>query len=112
MTKLLALILSGPDEKMKVISGLRVAQRIKEMGGEARVVFLADGVRVPLEGANDPDFSAALESVKDLESTVCKGILEQMGVQIEPLELKGFNVDYVGPILARAAEEGFQIVSF
>jgi len=73
------------------------------------VVFLADGVRVPLEGEKDPDLVQALEGAKDLEPVVCRGILESMRV---PLELPGFRVDYVGPILYRAMEEGFQIVSF
>jgi len=112
VAKWLSLILSGPEEKLKVISGLRVAARFRELGGEARVVFLADGVRVPLEAAKDPDLAQALEAVKDLAPTVCRGILEGMGVALEGVEALGFRVDYVGPVLKQALEEGFHVVSF
>ncbi|GEM90315.1 DsrE family protein [Oceanithermus desulfurans] len=109
MAKILVLVNSGPTEKLKVRSGLTFARVAHDQGAEVRVVFLADGVRVPL--AQDPDFDEALTvlSERGIVPLVCRRILETSGA---PLELPGFEVTYVGADLVRAVDEGFQILSF
>ena len=109
MAKILVLVNSGPEEKLKVLSGLTLARVAHDRGAEVRVVFFADGVRVPL--SQEEGFAEALAALSErgLVPLVCRRILETSGA---PLELPGFEVTYVGSDLVRAVNEGSQAMSF
>ncbi|ADR37382.1 hypothetical protein Ocepr_1930 [Oceanithermus profundus DSM 14977] len=109
MAKILVLINSGPTEALKVRSGLTFARVAHDRGAEVRVIFFADGVRVPL--TRDPDFGEALSALSErgIVPLVCRRILETTG---GPLELPGFEVTYIGADLVGAVDEGFQVISF
>ena len=108
-TKILVLVNSGPEEKLKVLPGLTLARVAHDRGVVVRVVFFADGARVPL--AQDDGFTEVLTALSErgLVPLVCQRILETSGA---PLELPGFEVTYVGSDLVRAVNEGFQAMSF
>jgi len=109
MAKILVLMNSGPTEKLKVRSGLTLARVAHDLGAEVRVIFFADGARVPL--ARDPDIGEALTALSErgIVPLVCRRILETTG---GPLELPGFEVTYIGADLVGAVDEGFQVISF
>lgn len=109
MAKILALVISGPNQKPKALAGVNFARVAHENGAEVRVVFLAEGVQVAL--SQDPDIAGALEQLKErgVVPMVCRRILENTGA---PLELPGFEVTYVGAELVRAVDQGFQVISF
>ncbi len=111
MAKILILILSGPEDEVRVASGLGLAAVAHDQGAEVRVVFFADGVRVPLELAEHPKLAERLLALRErgIFPVVCKRNLENMG---QPVSIEGFDVHYIGQDLVKAAEEGFSIISF
>jgi len=62
MAKILVLVNSGPNEKLKVLSGRTLARVAHDRGAEVRVVFFADGARVTGGGslAADPAYLGAV----------------------------------------------------
>jgi len=109
MAKVLVLVLSGPEAVFRVQSALGFARVAHDQGAEVRVIFFADGVRVPLEGG--PELQAALQALgqRGIVPQVCRRNLEALKA---PLDLAGFEVRYIGADLVRAVEEGFQVISF
>ncbi len=111
MAKIVVLVLSGPEATFRVASGLGFAAVAHDQGAEVRVIFFADGVRVPLELDRYPELKARMEALKErgLLPAVCRRNLEVLG---QPTELPGYDVHYIGQDLVRASEEGFTVLSF
>ena len=111
MGKILVLVLSGPENTFRVASGLGFAYAAHRQGAEVKVIFFADGVRVPLETERYPQLAERLRDLTQagILPVVCKRNLE---VLEKPTELPGFDVHYIADDLVRAAGEGFAIISF
>ncbi len=111
MTKIVVLVLSGPEAEFRVASGLGFAAVAHDQGAEVRVIFFADGVRVPLEADRRPALNERLQALRErgILPVVCKRNLE---VLEKPTELPGFDVHYIGKDLVEASEAGFTVISF
>ena len=111
MARILVLVLSGPEATFRVASGLGFAAVAHDQGAEVRVIFFADGVRVPLEADHYPELKKRLSALSErgILPAVCRRNLEALG---RPTELPGFDVHYIGQDLVRASEEGFAVLSF
>lgn len=110
MAKLVVLILSDPQDKRKVITGLKFAKMSKESGEleDVKLIISAQAVEI----FKDMEFKNVIEEVKDaVPVMVCKMNAEGAGVvhEVEPF---GIPLAAVGKELVAYVKNGYEIISF
>lgn len=110
MAKLVVLVLSDPEEKRKVFTGLRFAKMAKESGEleDVKLIISAQAVGI----FKDSAFKDVIEEVKaGVPAMACKMNVEAAGVT-EDVESYGIPVAPVGKELIKLIKEGYEVISF
>ncbi len=110
MAKIVVLVLSGPDDRRKVTTGLMFAKIAKESGElqDVKLIISAQAVDIFREA----DFRDTLEDVKgSLMPMVCKMNAEGAGV-VKEVESFGAPLAAVGKELIRMLNEGYEVLTF
>ena len=110
MSKLVVLVLSDPEDKRKVVTGLKFAKMAKESGEleDVRLIVSAQAVGI----FKDPAFRDVIEEVKTaVPAMACKMNADSAGV-IKEAEAYGIPVVPVGKELVNFIKEGYEVVSF
>lgn len=110
MAKIIVLVLSGPEDRRKAITGLKFAKMARESGEleDVRLIISAQAVGI----FKDPAFKDIIDEVKGaLPTMVCRMNAESAGVLGE-VESSGLPLAAVGKELVRMAKEGYGVISF
>lgn len=110
MAKIVVLVLSGLNDKRKVMTGLMFAKMAKESGGlqDVKLIISAQAVEV----FKEPDFRDTLENVKtSLTPMVCKMNAEGAGV-VREVESLGVPLAAVGKELIGMLNDGYEVLTF
>ncbi|MGD2079583.1 MAG: DsrE family protein [Nitrospirota bacterium] len=110
MAKIVVLVLSGPSDKRKVMTGLMFAKMAEESGEleDVKLIISAQAVEI----FKEPDFRDVLENVKAaLTPTVCKMNAEGAGVAGE-VESQGVPLAAVGKELIGLLNDGYKVLTF
>ncbi len=110
MAKLVVLVLSGPENRRKVITGLKFAQMAKESGKleDVRVIVSAEAVDI----FKDEFFKDLIKEVNaSVSMKACKMNAEGAGVA-DYVESSGVSLSPVGKELLDFINEGYEVISF
>jgi hypothetical protein len=110
MAKLVVLVLSGPEDKGKVFTGLKFAKMAKESGEleDVRLVISAQAVGI----FKDSAYKEVIEEVKaSVPSMACKMNVDAIGVA-GYVESYGIPLAPVGRELIKLINDGYEVISF
>lgn len=110
MAKLAVLVLSGPNDRRKVMTGLMFAKMAKESGGmeDVKLIISAEAVEI----FKEPEFKDTLDDVKaSLPPMVCKMNAEGAGV-VGEVESFGLPLAAVGKELIGMLNDGYEVLTF
>ncbi len=116
--KIAIIIVSGLDQKPKVMSGLHVAKRIydarKENDIETVEVFLFTGGVIMLD--HNAENSDVLNIIKELrESNIligaCSNQVQSYNLE-EQFKTRGINLEFARDAFSRYARENFTVITF
>jgi|Deesub1362A_J573_1020465.scaffolds.fasta_scaffold39461_1 hypothetical protein len=110
MARLVVLVLSGPEDRRKVITGLKFAKMAKESGEleDVRLIISAQAVGI----FKDETFKDLIEEVNASVSVkACKMNAEGAGV-VKEVEASGVPLSPVGKELIDLIKEGYEVISF
>ncbi|MEM1946883.1 MAG: DsrE family protein [Candidatus Caldarchaeum sp.] len=115
-SKILFIIVSGPDEVEKARQGLRIARNIarEKLAKEVRVLFLGPGIYL-LDPSNKhyklvSDYLTALRE-SGVHVAACAGNLKAYGLE-EKFDKKLVVADDAAAVVAEAASRGFITATF
>lgn len=115
-TRLLFVILSGPDEIEKARQGLRVARNAAKEGhvGEVRMLFLGPGAS--LLDPDNPHYELVKKYASEMKEAgvylaVCAGNLRAYGLY-EKFDKSLFIADDSTAVITEAAIKNFVIITF
>ena len=110
MAKLVVLILSNPQERRKVVTGLKFAKMAGEGGELEDVKLIVSGEAVGI--FRDTSFKDIIEEVKiAVPVMVCKMNADAAGVAGE-VESCGVLLAPVGKELINLIKQGYEVISF
>jgi hypothetical protein len=110
MTKVVVLVLSDPEDKRKVITGLKFAKMAKESGEleDVKLIISAQAVGI----FKDSSYREVIEEVKaSVNAMACKMNVDAIGIA-KDVESYGIPVAPVGKELIKLIKDGYEVVSF
>ncbi len=110
MTKVVVLVLSDPEDKRKVITGLKFAKMAKESGEfeDVKLIISAQAVGI----FKDDSYRDVIEEVKaSVNAMACKMNVEATGI-VKDVESYGIPIAPVGKELIKLIKDGYEVVSF
>lgn len=110
MAKLVVLLLSGPKERRRVITGFKFAKMSKESGefDDVSLIISAEAVEI----FKDDSFSDVINEARPvLPVKACKMNAEGAGVT-NAVNSYGIPLAPVGKELIRMIKEGYEVISF
>ncbi len=110
MAKLVVLVLSDPEDEVKVFTGLKFAKMAKESGKleDVKLIISAQAVKI----FKDMAFKEVIEEVKAAVPVMaCKMNVEGSGV-VKEVESYGVPLAPVGKELIDFINDGYEIISF
>ena len=116
--KIAILIISGLDQRAKVMSGLHVAKRIydarEENGIEKVEVFLfTGGIRALETGKDNSEIMDAISELREAGITLeaCSNQVKNWALE-EVFSKNGINLEFARDAFSRYAVEGYTVISF
>lgn len=116
--KIAILIISGLDQRAKVMSGLHVAKRIydarEENGIEKVEVFLfTGGIRALETGKDNSEIMDAISELREAGITLeaCSNQVKNWALE-DVFSTNGINLEFARDAFSRYAVEGYTVISF
>ncbi|WP_393971525.1 DsrE family protein [Oxyplasma meridianum] len=113
LEKYLIIILSGLDQKGKMIVGLNFAKNVsrKKLADDVKVVFFGPSEEALAE--HDPDVDNLMHMLTDLNviQIACNGYAAAKNVT-EDIAKIGIRLEDVSDTITRYAEQGYKIITF
>lgn len=112
MAKIAFWITAGPDQALKALSGLRLAQRLKTTRDQrdVRVYLFGPGVALTVE--NNPQIEQVLQDLRaaDVSVEACPANVKQLGLDESAVLATGTVLRPAGEVLVELVDQGYQIV--
>ncbi len=110
MTKLVVLVLSDPEDRRKITTGLKFAKMAKESREleDVKLIISAQAVGI----FKDSSYREVIEEVKaSVPSMACKMNVDATGIA-KDVESYGIPIVPVGKELIKLIKDGYEVVSF
>ncbi len=112
MAKIAFWITAGPDQPMKALSGLRLAQRLRTTRDQKDVQVYLFGPGVALTTDSNPQIQEVLKDLREASVSVqaCPANVKQMGLDEKAVLATGTTLRPAGEVLVELVDQGYQIV--
>lgn len=112
MAKIAFWITTGPDQPMKALSGLRLAQRLRTTRDQKDVQVYLFGPGVALTTDQNPQIQEVLKDLRDASVTVgaCPANVKQLGLDEAAVSATGVVLRPAGEVLLELVDQGYQVV--
>lgn len=112
MAKIAFWITAGPDQAMKALTGLRLAQRLRTTRDQKDVQVYLFGPGVALTTDQNPQIQEALSDLREASVTVqaCPANVKQLELDEEAVLATGTTLRPAGEVLLELVDAGYQVI--